>query len=251
MSEAQFRQALDALERFGLLLTSDQTLPSVASLIAGEPIRGSWWAHPAANDIYDVADLLGDHPDVIIAKLVSGKNTYVHRRLWPAVHAIGRAREPWQIDALSPMGQRLLDSVIRQGTLRTNAVPWTGGPEEGLAGRGGATARASPARLQRRGAHRDRRPRQATRDVGPLGQARRPRPAKDDTGASQDEAGGRAGRPERAVPGQRAVAVAVRAGPQTMTLTTDLVPHLDTRPLRRSGFSLTPTLTPDWPTYEG
>lgn len=130
MSEAHFRQALEALQRFGLLLTSDQTLPSVASLVAGEPIRGSWWAHPAANDIYDVADLLGDHPDVIIAKLVSGKNTYVHRRLWPAVHAIGRAREPWQIDALSPMGQRLLDAVTKQGTLRTNDVPWTGGPKK-------------------------------------------------------------------------------------------------------------------------
>ena len=130
MSEAQFRQAHDELQRFGLLLTSDQTLPSVASLVAGEPIRGSWWAHPAANDIYDVADLLGDHPDVIIAKLVSGKNTYVHRRLWPAVHAIGRAREPWQIDALSPMGQRLLDAVTKQGTLRTNDVPWTGGPKK-------------------------------------------------------------------------------------------------------------------------
>ena len=130
MSEAQFRQARDALQRFGLLLTSDQTLPSVASLVAGEPIRGSWWAHPAANDIYDVADLLGDHPDVIIVKLVSGKNTYVHRRLWPAVHAIGRAREPWQIDALSPMGQRLLDAVTKQGTLRTNDIPWPGGPKK-------------------------------------------------------------------------------------------------------------------------
>jgi hypothetical protein len=130
VSEAQFRQALEALQRYGLLLTSDRTLPSVASLVTGKPIRGSWWAHPAAHDIYDVADPLGDHPDVIIAKLVSGKNTYLHRRLWPAVHAVGRAREPWQLDRLSPMAQRLLDVVTRQGTLRTADVPWTGGPKK-------------------------------------------------------------------------------------------------------------------------
>ena len=130
VSEAQFRQALEALQRYGLLLASDQTLPSVASLVAGEPIRGSWWAHPAAHDIQNVADPLGDHPDVIIAKLVSGKNTYLHRRLWPAVHAVGCAREPWQLDGLSPMTQRLLDAVTKQGTLRTNDVPWSGGPKK-------------------------------------------------------------------------------------------------------------------------
>ena len=136
VSQAQFRQALEALRRDGLLLTSDQTLPSVASLVAGEPIRGSWWAHPTAHDIQNVADLLGDHPDVIIVKLVSGKNTYLHRRLWPAVHAVGRAREPWQLDGLSPVAQRLLDAVTKQGTLRTNDVPWTGGPKKDSPGEG-------------------------------------------------------------------------------------------------------------------
>ena len=33
------------LERIGLLLEHDKELPSVTLLVAGEPIRGSWWGH--------------------------------------------------------------------------------------------------------------------------------------------------------------------------------------------------------------
>src|ERR1700681_4423049 len=40
------------LKNDGLLLKSDPRLPSVAGLVAGEAIRGSWWAHPAAHAIF-------------------------------------------------------------------------------------------------------------------------------------------------------------------------------------------------------
>ena len=40
--------ALAFVERHGIVLESARhaAIPSLAEAIAGEPIRGSWWAHP-------------------------------------------------------------------------------------------------------------------------------------------------------------------------------------------------------------
>ena len=133
---ADLRRALEELQALGILLHSDATLPSVSSLVAGEPVRGSWWSHPRANDIYEVVEGLDHHPGVIVAKLVSGKNTYVHRRLWSAIIAIGVAREPWQLEGLSSMAERLLKAVTEQGELRTDEIPWAGGPKKDSPGEG-------------------------------------------------------------------------------------------------------------------
>jgi hypothetical protein len=54
-------------------------------MIAGEPIRGSWWNHPASRSIFDALNLLAASPDVVRMRLVNGKLTLVHRRLWPAL----------------------------------------------------------------------------------------------------------------------------------------------------------------------
>jgi hypothetical protein len=71
-------------------------VPSVAEAIAGEPIRGSWWGHPKGKAIFDALGVIADSPDVKCFKLVGGKVTFVHRRLWPAVVALaaelGKAR---------------------------------------------------------------------------------------------------------------------------------------------------------------
>lgn len=119
---AAFPEVLEALRRFGVLLESDAKLPSVASLVAGGPVRGSWWGHPKGREIFLVADQLTDHPDVIATKLVSGKVTFVHRRVWPAVVAVGRSREPWQLEGLSAQARSLLARVVRQGELRTDRI---------------------------------------------------------------------------------------------------------------------------------
>lgn len=74
-------------------------------------MRGLWWAHPRAKEIFSVYDALEDHPDVLIMKLVSGKVTYIHRPLWPQVVAAGRAREPWQMHGLSAAARKLLADV--------------------------------------------------------------------------------------------------------------------------------------------
>ncbi len=133
-SQGEFRRVFKELERFGFFLASDAALPSVVSLVVGEPVRGSWWAHPRANEIYDIEDRLGDHADVIVTKLVSGKNTYVHRSLWPQLAVVASARQPWQLDGLSSMAQRLLAAVDGQGELRTDSIPWSGGAKKNSPG---------------------------------------------------------------------------------------------------------------------
>jgi hypothetical protein len=105
------------LKNDGLLLKSDQRLPSVAGLVAGEAIRGSWWAHPAAHAIFHELQRLAAHPDVLIVKLIAGKDTLVHRRLWPELLAIARSAEPWQIRGVPAAAQLLYEKVRKSGAL--------------------------------------------------------------------------------------------------------------------------------------
>jgi hypothetical protein len=127
-------RALGLLRQHGLLLLSDARLPSLVALLSGGPIRGSWWGSPAGGEIYNVGQLLDDHPDVASTKLVSGKSTYVHRPLWPLLVSIGTAREAWQLDGLSRPAQVLLDLVTRDEEVRTDAVAWIVDPQRGKSG---------------------------------------------------------------------------------------------------------------------
>ena len=113
----------DALRRFGLLLLSDPRLPSVAGLIAGEPVRGSWWSHPRSRAIYAASEELSDNPDVLLTKLVSGKVTFVHRRLWNEVLSVALSRDPWQLQGLSRRSLLLLDLAEEMGEVRCDRLP--------------------------------------------------------------------------------------------------------------------------------
>jgi len=83
-------------------------------------VRGSWWTHPKAREMYRVASDLRDHPDVLTIKLVSRKITFIHRPLWMAVYAIGTAREPWQTRGLSKDATALL----RQAEQEKKLLSW-------------------------------------------------------------------------------------------------------------------------------
>lgn len=105
-----------ALEKYGLLLLQDKNLPSVVSIITGEKVSGSWWSHPRSHEIFRKLEAL----DAIATKLISGKVTFLHDRLLPAIAAVGRARELWQTHGLSPAAQRLLARVDREGSVRAS-----------------------------------------------------------------------------------------------------------------------------------
>lgn len=79
------------VEKHGVVLASAKgPVPSVAEAVAGEPILGSWWSHAKAQVIFDALSEIDDDVDVRCFKLVDGKVTFVHRRLWPALVRLAR-----------------------------------------------------------------------------------------------------------------------------------------------------------------
>ena len=68
-----------------VLQSAHGPIPNLAEYVAGEPIRGSWWGHPAGHDIFAVLTHLMNSPDLVATRLITGKITLVHRRLWPAL----------------------------------------------------------------------------------------------------------------------------------------------------------------------
>jgi hypothetical protein len=80
------KQAIAFVKASGVVLESGRgQVPNLAEAIAGAPIRGSWWAHPKANNIFLCSRAIRESADVLVCRLVGGKVTYVHRRLWPAL----------------------------------------------------------------------------------------------------------------------------------------------------------------------
>jgi hypothetical protein len=106
--ERPYEHVREAFERYGLLLLVDKMFPNVATIMAGEPIRGSWWGHPVGGQIFATASKLAAVPDTLTCKLLSGKVTYMHRRLWPSVLSVACSREPWQLSGLSELATELL-----------------------------------------------------------------------------------------------------------------------------------------------
>jgi hypothetical protein len=106
----------------GLLLAADAELPSVATIVAGEKVRGSWWRHPKAHAVFAACEALAERPDVLATKLVGGKVTYVHRALWPPLLAVARAGLPWQRRGLSRAARSLLRAVEARGCVRTDQL---------------------------------------------------------------------------------------------------------------------------------
>jgi hypothetical protein len=108
-----------ALARYGLLLLQDKKLPSAVGIITGEVVSGSWWSHPRAHEIFREIEKLDN---VVTAKLIAGKVTFVHRRLVPALAAVGRAREQWQMRALPAAARKILARVDREGSVRASGA---------------------------------------------------------------------------------------------------------------------------------
>ena len=80
------KQALAWVKRCGIAVESARAhVPSLARTVAGDSLRSSWWAHPKANDIFLLSRVIRRSHEVLVCRLVEGKITYVHRRLWPAL----------------------------------------------------------------------------------------------------------------------------------------------------------------------
>jgi hypothetical protein len=85
----------------GMLLQSARgPVANVAEMVAGERNKGSWWAHPKSNEIFGVLNELEDSPDVVRLRLINGKVTLVHRRVWPALVRVADHLTSAQLAAL-------------------------------------------------------------------------------------------------------------------------------------------------------
>lgn len=116
-------KALAFLRQWGLLQLQDSSFPSLVALISGGGTRGSWWSHPKSSEIFHTSGALADHPDVLTGKLVSEKVTFVHRRLWPQLIAVGRARAPWQLAGLTTAARSLLARVDSEELVQASGAP--------------------------------------------------------------------------------------------------------------------------------
>jgi hypothetical protein len=80
-------QALAFVERHGIVCEAVHrgAIRSLVDEMAGETVRGNWWSHPRGRAIFAATRSVRDSADVLVCRLVDGKITFVHRRLWPAL----------------------------------------------------------------------------------------------------------------------------------------------------------------------
>lgn len=110
-------QALAFVERHGIVLESARhaTLPSIAQAIAGKPLRGSWWAHPQGREIFAATRALRGSAAVLTCRIVDGRISFVHERLWPALARVADRFAPERIARLQEVhttrGRHRVDEV--------------------------------------------------------------------------------------------------------------------------------------------
>jgi len=75
-------------------------VPNLAEAVAGKSIRGSWWGHPKGHEIFALTRVIRGSHDVLVCRAVSGKITYVHRRLWPALVRLASRLGPERLASL-------------------------------------------------------------------------------------------------------------------------------------------------------
>ena len=106
-------QAVAIVREQGAMLEAARgRLPSFASAAAGEDVPGNWWGHPMRYHIFDAITAVTDSDlgaaEVLVCRLVGGRVTYIHRRLWPAlVRLAGRfdhERLAWRHELHTPSG---------------------------------------------------------------------------------------------------------------------------------------------------
>ena len=92
------RQAIAFVKKHGVVLASARgAAPRLTEEIAGEPIHGSWWAHPHGRRIFKILSAVTESDEILVCRLVDGKVTLVHRRLWPAVVRLAKHFSPAQL----------------------------------------------------------------------------------------------------------------------------------------------------------
>jgi hypothetical protein len=92
---ATAEEALAFIRQHGVVLASAKgTAPRLTEAIVGEDIKGSWWGHPQSHRIYSILGAVADSDQVLVCRLINGKITLVHRRLWPSLVRLAKRFAP-------------------------------------------------------------------------------------------------------------------------------------------------------------
>jgi len=95
-----FEDALSFVEREGIVLESAHgRVATFADFVAGERVS-RWWSHPKGRLIFALTRALRDSTDVLTCRLIDGKVTFVHRRLWPALVKLSGDLDKTGLDAI-------------------------------------------------------------------------------------------------------------------------------------------------------
>lgn len=109
-------QALAFVRKHGVVLASAKgSAPRLTEAIAGEPINGSWWAHPQGRRIFGILSAVAESDQVLVCRLIDNKITLVHRRLWPALVRLSKRFAPAQLAQVreehTPAGRHVSRSI--------------------------------------------------------------------------------------------------------------------------------------------
>ena len=84
-------EAITFIQEHGVVLASAKgPVPRLTEAIVNGPISGSWWAHPQSQQIFAVLQAVADSDEVLVCRLINGKVTFIHRRLWPALVRVAK-----------------------------------------------------------------------------------------------------------------------------------------------------------------
>jgi len=108
--------AMAFVRQHGIVLVSAKgPAPRLTEAIVGEAIAGSWWAHEKSRHIYATLQAIIESKQVLVCRLVDGKVTLVHRRLWPALVRLADRFAPEQLaqvhDEHTPTGRHVSREV--------------------------------------------------------------------------------------------------------------------------------------------
>ncbi len=89
-----------------MLESSHGPVPNLVEFIAGEPVKGHWWSHPQSHRIFAFTRSVRASPDVLTCRVVNGKVTFVHRRVWPALVRLASLFPPDRLAAIQEVHTR-------------------------------------------------------------------------------------------------------------------------------------------------
>src|SRR5215467_11117714 len=112
-------------------LTPEIGVSSLVAKIGGAKIPARWWSASNANRIYKAYMGLVEDADILATKLVKGKVTLIHRRLWPELIRLTMDSN-WRasvLKQLAPSPRHLLQKVEELGIVQLHSLvsTWSGG----------------------------------------------------------------------------------------------------------------------------